>query len=98
MCAKEDFSGYHNFSRTLAEHNRYAAEYQRELDKYNKFLGSAEQIKYFRLVNDEWSPLTGELSQTLKLKRHTLYNKYDHILKEMYSYQPSEKNRALKVY
>jgi UPF0755 protein len=31
--AKADFSGYHNFSRTLAEHNRYAAEYHRELDK-----------------------------------------------------------------
>ncbi|MCU0461716.1 MAG: endolytic transglycosylase MltG [Bacteroidales bacterium] len=31
--AKADFSGYHNFSRTLTEHNRYAAEYQRELNK-----------------------------------------------------------------
>lgn len=33
FAAKADFSGYHNFSRTLAEHNRYAAEYQRELDR-----------------------------------------------------------------
>ncbi|MDX9929107.1 MAG: endolytic transglycosylase MltG [Bacteroidales bacterium] len=33
FAAKSDFSGYHNFSRTLAEHNRYANEYQRELDK-----------------------------------------------------------------
>jgi UPF0755 protein len=31
--AKSDFSGYHNFSRTLAEHNRYASLYQRELNK-----------------------------------------------------------------
>ncbi|MFN8241846.1 MAG: endolytic transglycosylase MltG [Bacteroidales bacterium] len=31
--ARADFSGYHNFSKTLAEHNRYAAEYQKELDK-----------------------------------------------------------------
>jgi UPF0755 protein len=35
--AKADFSGYHNFSRTLSEHNRYAAEYQRELDKRKIF-------------------------------------------------------------
>jgi UPF0755 protein len=35
--AKADFSGYHHFSRTLAEHNRYAAEYQRELDKKKIF-------------------------------------------------------------
>ena len=33
FAAKADFSGYHNFSRTLTEHNRYAAEYQRELNR-----------------------------------------------------------------
>ncbi len=33
FAAKADFSGYHNFSRTLSEHNRYAAEYQRELNR-----------------------------------------------------------------
>lgn len=35
--AKPDFSGYHNFSRTLAEHNRYASAYQRELNKRKIF-------------------------------------------------------------
>ena len=33
FAAKADFSGYHNFSRTLSEHNRYAADYQRELNR-----------------------------------------------------------------
>jgi UPF0755 protein len=37
FAAKADFSGYHNFSRTLSEHNRYAAMYQRELDKRKIF-------------------------------------------------------------
>jgi UPF0755 protein len=33
MCAKEDFSGYHNFAATLAEHNRNAAKYRAALDR-----------------------------------------------------------------
>jgi UPF0755 protein len=37
FAARTDFSGYHNFSRTLAEHNRYAALYQKELDKRKIF-------------------------------------------------------------
>ena len=37
FAAKADFSGYHNFSRTLAEHNRYAAEYQKELNRRKIF-------------------------------------------------------------
>jgi UPF0755 protein len=37
FAAKADFSGSHNFSRTLTEHNRYAAIYQRELNKRKIF-------------------------------------------------------------
>lgn len=32
FCARDDLSGYHTFSRTLAEHNRYARAYQKALN------------------------------------------------------------------
>ena len=35
MCAKEDFSGTHNFSETYAEHQRYAAKYAKMLNERN---------------------------------------------------------------
>lgn len=37
MCAKEDFSGRHNFARTLAEHSRNAARYHNALTERKIF-------------------------------------------------------------
>ncbi len=51
----------------------------------NKNLGEFEQIKRFRLVTEEWTPQTGELSPTLKLRRNILTGRYQNIINEIYS-------------
>lgn len=60
---------------------------QKEVNEINKTLGQHEEIKRFRLVCAEWSPVTGELSPTLKLRRSIIAEKYKHIIEEIYSVQ-----------
>lgn len=61
------------------------AQIQKEVNEINKTLGLHEEIKRFRLVCAEWSPATGELSPTLKLRRNVIAEKYKHIIDEIYS-------------
>lgn len=58
--------------------------YQKEVNEINKGLSETEKIKRFRIVCSEWTPATGELSPTLKLKRKYLNDKYEHIIKEIF--------------
>lgn len=55
-----------------------------EIQKMNKKLSPPERINRFRLVPDEWSPATGELSPTLKLRRQFISEKYSELVKEVY--------------
>ena len=58
---------------------------QKEIDGFNKTFAPHEQIKCFRLVVDEWTPQTGELSPTLKLKRNVLMKKYQNLIDQIYN-------------
>jgi long-chain acyl-CoA synthetase len=62
------------------------ARFQKEINALNKQLGSHEQIKRFRLVADQWTPQSGELSPTLKLRRRVIYDRYEPILEEIYGH------------
>jgi UPF0755 protein len=37
MCAREDFSGFHNFANTLSQHNKNARSYQNALNRRKIF-------------------------------------------------------------
>jgi len=57
----------------------------KEIERINKTLAPHEQIKFFRLVNDEWTTANGLLSQTLKLRRNQLNKHYEKLIAEIYS-------------
>ncbi len=64
--------------------------YATEIEKKNYKLDPAMKIKKFSLVCEEWTPETGELSPTLKLKRRILVQNYKVKLDYLYGYTEDE--------
>jgi len=58
---------------------------QQEVSKFNEQLGQVERIKRFKLVPDAWTPQTGEVSPTLKLKRRVITEKYTNLIEEIFA-------------
>jgi long-chain acyl-CoA synthetase len=77
-------------NKELIAHPKVVARFQREVTEMNKRLGQTEHIKRFRLIDEEWSAQTGELSPTLKLRRKFLNQKYSAVLADIYSSQRKE--------
>ncbi len=66
---------------------RIQKRYQKEVHKYNKFLGATEQIKAFELLDSEWTVDSGELTATLKLRRTFLNGKYNTTIEKLFTRQ-----------
>jgi len=68
----------------LIQHHDVQSFISSEIEKLNKKLSPPEKISRFRLVKDEWTPVTGELSPTLKLKRQFILDKYKTFVSQIY--------------
>lgn len=73
-------------NKELIQNPKVLARYQKEVDKINKGLGNYRQVKKFELTCSEWTPETGELSPTLKVKRKVLKEKYKVKFDRLYGY------------
>jgi len=71
-------------SGDLIRNEKILSIFSSEIEAINKKLNPPERINRFRLVPDEWSPATGELSPTLKLRRKYISSKYKEILDQIY--------------
>lgn len=58
--------------------------FEDEIKKINRELGKYERIIQFRLIPDVWGTGSGELSVSLKLKRHFLTEKYKSLIQSIY--------------
>ena len=72
----------------LASFSRLEAvkeEVQRALDQANQEVSRVEQVKKFVVVPDAWTPESGEITPSLKLKRRVVLEKYGQAIESMYS-------------
>ncbi len=77
-------------NQELIAHQEVLSMIQKEVREINKTLGQHEEIKRFKMVADIWSPQTGELSQTLKLKRKVVEEKYSDLIEEIFTLSKDE--------
>ena len=68
------------------QHGREAlvAEVERGVEAANEQLARVEQIKKYKLLDEEWPPGGDELTPTMKLKRKPIHEKYAKEIEELY--------------
>ncbi|MDZ7718073.1 MAG: hypothetical protein U5K72_04530 [Balneolaceae bacterium] len=59
--------------------------YNKEIREFSKKLASHEKIRDFRLVPNEFTVETGELTPTLKVKRRIIEDKYGHLIEDIFA-------------
>jgi long-chain acyl-CoA synthetase len=65
--------------------------YQALIDQVNATLANFETIKRFRLVSEEWTLESGELTPSLKLRRRVVEKKYSREILEFYADEATAK-------
>lgn len=65
-----------------------------EVRTANARLSRVEQIKAWHVVEGDWLPDSDELTPTMKLKRHRIYEKYETLIDALYSRANAGQNLA----
>jgi long-chain acyl-CoA synthetase len=69
----------------VVRHPRLLEIVDREVQAVNARLASYESIKYFRILDRDFSPETGELTPSLKVKRKVVTERFRGLIDEMYA-------------
>ena len=68
-----------------ADDDEIGREVTRAVKAANERMARVEQIKYHRVINDEWAAGGDELTPTLKLKRRPIERKYEAEIDALYA-------------
>lgn len=82
--AKEQELAFNSNSELIAL-PKVIAFMEQEVEKLNPNFGHWEQIKKIKLLPEEWSVETGELTPTMKPKRKVIYEKYGREIEGIFS-------------
>lgn len=72
---------------SLVQDDKVKALYNSIVKEINPKVEKDEQLKRFRVVADEWTPESGELSPTLKLKRKPIGTKYQDVIADIFQHE-----------
>jgi len=84
-CQKKDVECEWSDKKQVLENEAVRSRFDKMVSKKNKDLNHVEQVKKFRLVSDEWTVESGELTPTMKVKREVVEENYEDIIEAMYA-------------
>jgi long-chain acyl-CoA synthetase len=68
----------------LAENPQVLAEVERAVAEANSHLARVEQVRRFRVLPNEWTADTGELTPTMKRRRRVIVDNYAQEIEQLY--------------
>jgi long-chain acyl-CoA synthetase len=69
----------------VADSEEMRAEVQKAVDEVNSAVGRVEQIKKFKILPEDLSQATGELTPTMKVKRNVVNEKFADEVEKLYA-------------
>ncbi len=69
----------------MIENQQVKDRFSKEINRINANFGDVEKVKKYQLLADEWTPMNGILTPTLKVKRAVVQKKYADIIEKLFS-------------